>query len=254
MDVHKNEYFIVIPVGNKQRDTMNTLKRILKRIFCRDKTHPIIDTVLANSLTYLGRDALNDLFEQVTRLENDYVNGILIEAGCALGGSAIVIATAKAKSRPFYVYDVFGMIPPPSEQDGKDIHERYKTIQSGKSKGIGKRKYYGYEENLIDKVIDNFRKHDVSIEANNVNLIKGLFQETICVKEAVALAHIDCDWYESVKICLQKIEPNLSSGGILVIDDYEHWSGCKIAVDEYFQDKREQYEFSHRSRLHIVRK
>ena len=29
------------------------------------------------------------------------------------------------------VYDVFGMIPPPSEHDGADIHRRYETIAAG---------------------------------------------------------------------------------------------------------------------------
>jgi hypothetical protein len=39
-----------------------------------------------------------------------------------------------------------------------------------------------------------------------------------------------------------------------VIDDYDDWSGCRKAVDAYFRDKRDTYEFIRRARLHIVRK
>jgi hypothetical protein len=28
-----------------------------------------------------------------------------------------------------------------------------------------------------------------------------------------------------------------------VIDDYDAWSGCRMAVDEYFSDRRGAYEF-----------
>ena len=72
--------------------------------------------------------------------------------------------------------------------------------------------------------------------------------------EPAALAHIDADWYQSVMTCLERIEPHLSPGGVLVIDDYDHWSRCRKAVDEYFADKRDRYFFLRRSRLHIVRR
>ena len=55
----------------------------------------------ADSLTYLEHDALLDLFDRVQEIEEQRRDGILIEAGCVLGGSAIVIATAKSRGRRF---------------------------------------------------------------------------------------------------------------------------------------------------------
>ena len=40
-----------------------------------------------------------------------------------------------------YIYDVFGMIPAPSEEDGEDVYKRYEVIVSGKSKGIKDNKW-----------------------------------------------------------------------------------------------------------------
>src|SRR5205823_5477973 len=152
---------------------------------------------------------------RIKAIEKNGSSGILIEAGCALGGSAIVIASAKSKNRPLYVYDVFGMIPPPSENDDADVQERYSVIKSGQAKGIQGNRYYGYEDNLVDRVTGNFLRHGVPVEANNVHLVKGLFQDTLRVDEPVALAHLDGDWYESVMTCLQRIESHLTPNGVL---------------------------------------
>jgi asparagine synthase (glutamine-hydrolysing) len=146
------------------------------------------------------------------------------------------------------------MIPAPSENDGPDVHERYRIISSGRSSGIGGGRYYGYDTNLLTQVAENFRKCGYPVEHNEVHLRQGLFQDTLHIVEPVAFAHIDGDWYESVTTCLQRIEPHLVRNGVLVIDDYDHWSGCRKAVDEYFEDKRSRYRFIRRSRLQIVRK
>ncbi len=68
----------------------------------------------------------------------------------------------------------------------------------------------------------------------------------------MALAHLDGDWYASTMTCLTRIAPLLSVGGRFVIDDYDTWSGCRTAVDEYFAG-RPGFRFERRGRLHIVR-
>ena len=232
----------------------NPLVRIARRLAAGFSPPDIVSAVIRDKLTYLEAAALNDLAAVVTDLERNHREGVLIEAGCALGGSAIVIGKRKSPARPLFVFDVFGTIPPPSERDGADVHERYRVITAGMSEGIGGDRYYGYEENLIGKVEDNFRRHGLPLREHNIHLVQGLFQETIRVEEAVSMAHIDGDWYESVMTCLQRIEPKLIVGGTLVIDDYDAWSGCRSAVDDYFADKQDRYDFVRRSRLHIVRK
>jgi hypothetical protein len=150
------------------------------------------------------------------------------------------------------VFDVFGMIPPPSEKDGEDVHQRYQTILSGESKGIAGETYYGYRDGLLAEVTESFANHGLPIGENRIELIQGLFQDTIELDEPVALAHLDGDWYESTMTCLSRIAPLLAVGGRFVIDDYDAWSGCRTAVDEYFAG-RAGFRFERRGKLHIVR-
>jgi hypothetical protein len=204
-------------------------------------------------LTYLSVGALNDLFEAAVAADRDGRPGGFVEAGCALGGSAIVIARAKDPSRPLLVHDVFGMIPAPTSADGKDVQERYETISSGEAVGLGGDTYYGYEPDLKAKVREHFERFRLPLEENSISLVQGLFEDTLVGDDPVALAHIDGDWYESVRTCLERIGPRLVSDAPMVIDDYDMWSGCKRAVDEFLARNPGGFRTTRRARLHIER-
>ena len=206
----------------------------------------------AERLTYLKPANLRELASIVQQIERERLPGVVIEAGAARGGSAIVLAAAKAPERPMKVYDVFGMIPAPGEHDGADVHERYAKIAAGDARGVGGEKYYGYRDDLYREVGESFARLGVPVDENNVELIRGLFEDTIRLDEPVAFAHLDGDWYESTMTCLERIAPLLVPGGTIVLDDYYKWSGCRAAVDEYFAD-RDGFRLEHRAKLRVVR-
>jgi asparagine synthase (glutamine-hydrolysing) len=203
-------------------------------------------------LTYLETRALLDLRDRAHEADVEQRPGAFIEAGCALGGSAIVLAASKSPGRALFVYDVFGMIPPPSERDGSDVFERYEEIKAGRSKGIENDPYYGYDLGLLATVEDNFRRFGIDPASSDVHLVQGLFEDTIHPDGPVALAHIDGDWYDSVAVCLERIWPALSPGGVIVIDDYDDWSGCRQAVDDFLLTGP-GVRAERRSRLHLVK-
>jgi asparagine synthase (glutamine-hydrolysing) len=213
----------------------------------------MIQAVRGQRITYLERSALRDLWRRVGELERAGIEGAIVEAGCALGGSAVVLAAAKSRARPLEVYDVFGMIPPPSDLDGDDVKERYETIVSGESSGIGGDRYYGYEEDLLGRVRATFAAHGLPVDENHVDLIQGLYEDTLHPGGPVALAHVDADWYESVKVCLERIVPALVEGGSIVLDDYDAWSGCRTATDEFVAANPGALRIERRSRVHLVR-
>jgi hypothetical protein len=147
----------------------------------------------------------------------------------------------KRPERPLNVYDVFGMIPPPTAEDPSDVHDRYATITEGKSRGIKGDKYYGYEENLYETVKGNLKALGVDPDTQHVSLIKGLLQDTMTIDGPVAFAHVDVDWYDPVITCLRRVFPNLVVGGSIILDDYHVWGGCRSATDAFLKDVPGQY-------------
>lgn len=192
-----------------------------------------MEEIINKRLTFLSLDALTNLKNNIEKTKD--VEGNIIETGCALGGSAICMALYKKKDKEFNIYDVFGMIPPPTVKDDTDVRHRYNIIRTGRSKGIGNDVYYGYHENLLEEVINNFNDFNIEPQKNNIKFIKGLYRETLLVNQPVSFAHIDCDFYDPVMNSLEQIIPNLSVGGIITIDDYYCWSGARKATDEYFK-------------------
>ncbi len=213
-----------------------------------------LTAIREDHLTFLTGEQLESLVSCVLETEASGREGILVEAGTAQGGSAIAMALAKSPSRPLKVYDVFGMIPPPSEADGADVRQRYDKITAGKARGLAEdEQYYGYREDLLGEVAASFARHGAPTEDHRVTLVQGLFQDTITGDEPVALAHVDGDWYESTMTCLSRLAPRLVPGGRIVVDDYYTWSGCRTAVDEYFAD-RPEFRVEKRAKVHVIRR
>ena len=72
---------------------------------------------------------------------------------------------------------------------------------------------------------------------DTVTAVPGLFENTLprLVRQVseIALLHADGDWYTSTATILSCLLPNLVNGGIIQIDDYGFWDGCRRAVHEY---------------------
>jgi asparagine synthase (glutamine-hydrolysing) len=216
------------------------------------KLSPLARRVLEENLTYLAPRKLLRIERCLTRIERDSVPGCLVETGVALGGSGIVIAS-HARGRAFHGYDVFGMIPPPGPNDPPEVHERYRVISSGESRGIGGETYYGYRDDLYDEVAAAFAAHGLEIDGRARSLHRGLFEDTLSLDEPVALVHIDCDWYEPVMLCLERLYPLLSVGGFIVADDYFDWEGARRACDEFLAAHADLERVTERGHL-IVRR
>lgn len=212
---------------------------LLRRVSPEDRN--LITRICSRKLTYLGAKKLISLVNTCRTIEEKKLPGFFLEAGCALGGSSILIASIKNTKRSLFIYDVFEMIPPPTKEDTPDVHNRYKTIKNGKSVGIDGDIYYGYQKNLYETVQANMKSFDIDLETQNVKLVKGLVQDTMKIDQPVAFAHVDVDWYEPVKTCLNRITPYLVMGGSIILDDYHIWGGCKKATDEFLQKAAGQY-------------
>lgn len=219
----------------------NPLRPLARRIRGRLLNHglsPLARQVRKEGLTYLSPAKLQRIEEALTSVSA--IEGDFVEFGVALGGSAILIADhiriGTVKTRKFHGLDVFGMIPEPtSEKDDHKSKSRYETIKSGASRGIGEEQYYGYRDDLFSDVKNSFSRHGLTVGDNGVFLYKGLFEDTWPDVNArrLAFVHLDCDWYDPVAYCLKAASAKMSPGGVIVIDDFHDYGGCRTAVEEF---------------------
>jgi asparagine synthase (glutamine-hydrolysing) len=208
----------------------------------------LIRAIREKKLTYVGRRKMKRLVFAVDLIRQQGVPGSIIEAGVALGGTAILLARMRPPGRPLLLYDVFSTIPPPGPQDEADAHQRYDIIKSGKAAGIGGEQYYGYRGDLIEQVTQNLNSFGIETAKAAIEFVPGAFENSLHPAGPVAFAHIDCDWYDSVVTCLDRIYPKLSKGGIMIFDDYKSYAGCKKAVDQFLSGSPDvEVLFSERS-------
>ena len=214
-------------------DTIRPIARRLRNRLGSHKLSQLARAVTDEGLTYLSPTKLARMEKALASVQN--IPGDFAEFGVALGGSAILIAS-QAGDRNFHGFDVFGMIPEPtSEKDDQKSKSRYEKIRSGASHGIDGQQYYGYRDELFSEVKNSFLHHGLTVGQNSIHLHQGLFEDTWpkVQVDALAFVHVDCDWYDPVAFCLREVARKLSPGGVILIDDYHDYGGCRTAVEEF---------------------
>ena len=175
------------------------------------------------------------LWQQVRYLDRAGIPGCLVECGTWHGGASGMMALAHLASekpvRSLHLFDSFAGLPEPDGERDGDIAIRYADHRaSGNLESVGQCVgCLDVNKHLIDEII----KYPPQLTHYHV----GWFQDTVPAVAgkigSVALLRLDGDWYESTKICLEAFYPYVSSGGIVVIDDYGKWPGCRRAIDEF---------------------
>jgi len=196
----------------------------------------IIEEVKTKTKTNQNR--LNALINAVKYISANQIPGALVECGVWKGGSimamTLTLNLVKEPNREIYLYDTFSGMTEPGENDIFTF-----TGESAKVK---------YQETKISNNISTWSYSPIEEVKENVfstqypktlfNFVKGKVEDTIpkTVPDKIALLRLDTDWYESTKHELEHLYPLLVENGILIIDDYGHFEGAKLAVDEYISE------------------
>jgi O-methyltransferase len=176
------------------------------------------------SHTMCSNARLRALHRGVCHVVQGGIRGDLVECGCARGGSAALMALTLQKlgaKRRLWLLDTFAGLPAPTHQDPDYDIAKFWT---------------GGCAGSLEEVQSLFAGLGVS---DGVEFVPGLFQQSIPgspVRE-IALLHIDADWYESVKTCLEHLYDKVTPGGWIQLDDYGYWKGARRAVDEFFLNR-----------------
>ncbi|MFH0892309.1 MAG: TylF/MycF/NovP-related O-methyltransferase [Candidatus Falkowbacteria bacterium] len=186
--------------------------------------------------TTVGYDRLNNAFKLAVRVEKEKIPGDLVECGTWKGGCAAAMAYAagRGKDRKVWLFDSFEGLPEPGEADGPLAKEFAADRNTGKLKPINEcvASVRDAEEIFFDKL---------KISRDSVKIVKGWLQDTLPAASAhigpIAILRLDVDWHESTKICLEYLYDKVAPGGYVIFDDYGHWPGCRLAVDEFFEKR-----------------
>jgi hypothetical protein len=199
------------------------------RIDIEKEFFDIWDRVKGYTMTSVERGYA--LYKSVIYVIENRIEGSFVECGVWKGGSCMLCAlTAKAygdRDRDIYLYDTFTGMTEPSEHDrvawnNRKVEEQWKENAPDWAAGLEEVK-----ENMVE----------TRYPIDKVHFVPGRVEETLkeTVPEKISLLRLDTDLYESTKAELEALYPMLRTGGILIIDDYGHFTGAKKAVDDYFR-------------------
>jgi O-methyltransferase len=175
-------------------------------------------------LTMVSYARLRGLHNAVKHVISHGVSGDIVECGVARGGSAAMLGLTLQElgtKRDLWLFDTFQGLPRPTQDDADfEIADLY----TGKCLGS------------VEDVRDSLARLAIR---DNLHLVPGLFQDTLpsAPVASIAVLHVDGDWYESVKICLESLFDKVAIGGVIQFDDYAHWAGARKAVDEFFASR-----------------
>jgi hypothetical protein len=199
---------------------------------------PTLEKIVPFTMPPVSLDALRDVAQLVVAVITQDIPGHFVQCGVWRGGTAFLMADllrrAGAADRKVWLFDSWEGTPPPQAIDGP------------------------YAQECITDPTNPLHRDNCAVSLEEVQksaadlglapyteLVKVWFDQTLPAHRTrigpIALLHIDCDWYVSVRSCLENLYDQVSDGGFLFIDDYYHYDGCAVAVHEFLGSRHLAY-------------
>lgn len=180
---------------------------------------------------------LVDAVRNVVRRE---IPGAFVECGVWKGGSVLAmlrtLISLGVTDRDIYLYDTFDGMTEPTKDDVSVYHgsalQAWQTAQNS-----GERAWNDlFNEEIFNEEGVRRLLLSTGYPAERLHFVKGPVEQTIpaITPDSIALLRLDTDWYESTRHEMEHLYPLIRPNGVLIIDDYGHWDGCRKAIDEYF--------------------
>lgn len=174
--------------------------------------------------TMIGSARLDNVLECCVTAVRDDVPGDFVETGVWRGGTTIlmrgVLAALGDEERSVWVADSFEGLPVPDVErhpadDGFDW-SHVDVLAVG-----------------ADAVRANFDRY--GLLDDRVRFLEGWFCDTLpdAPIDRLAVLRLDGDLYGSTMDALTALEPKVSTGGFVIVDDYGGWEPCRSAVEDY---------------------
>lgn len=186
---------------------------------------------IASKYSKASEARLQAMEDALRYLDANSISGDVVECGVWKGGH-IILARLASPQRKCWLYDTFEGMTRPTEVDMKrDGFSALKKYEEHVVKNKNK-----WAASSLDEVVQNLRDtgtFDQYLTKFVIGDVRHTLTDANNIPEEISLLRLDTDWYESTHIEMRQLYPRLVSGGILIVDDYNHWMGAKKAVDEY---------------------
>jgi hypothetical protein len=186
--------------------------------------HSIIRRVRPYTMT--SDERVGALLQSVEHVAKNRIPGSFVECGVWRGGSVMAAAFAFQGNddlRDLYLFDTFEGMSEPTEDDVSYL---------------GQRATDGWHPGDAAAGLEDVRRTLAltGYPEDRVNYIKGKVEDTLpgAAPRQIAILRLDTDWYESTRHELETLWPHVMPGGVLIVDDYGHFTGARQAVDEFF--------------------
>lgn len=213
------------------RRYLDLLRRCLTRELFLDQDEPDVDPAVraegrdwpATAETMVGAKRLDNVVELAGAVLEEGVPGDFAECGVWRGGVVALLRAALAAyedpDRVVWAADSFDGLPAPDPRYPADQGFDWSTVDTLKVDA--------------DSVRANIARY--GLLDDRVRLLVGWFEDTLPAApiDRLALLRVDGDLYQSTMDVLTALEPKVSPGGFVIVDDYNGWEPCKKAVDEY---------------------
>jgi len=202
----------------------------------------LIDRVYGK-YTKASRERLQAMIHACRLVDERGIEGDVVECGVWRGGH-IILARLVSPQRRCWLYDTFDGMPKPDPILDIKVHDKGRpAMETWVSKTADGGKWAAAS---VEEVIKNLSDEGVwSNHPDKCRMIVGKVEETLLSRmlpEKIALLRLDTDWYASTKIELKTLYPRLQTGGVLIVDDFGHWRGCRDACLWYFKKMGVEFE------------
>jgi len=175
---------------------------------------------------------------KATRYVLDHsIPGSLVECGVWRGGSSMLMAATLlsegSKNRELWLYDTFTGMSTANDFDVDYLGLAAKDQMLEQQRSVNEINVWCYSP--LDEVKNNMSL--TGYPEYQLKYVVGDVCDTLLteIPESISLLRLDTDFYESTRAELEVLYPRLSKGGVIILDDYGHWNGARLAVDEFLE-------------------
>jgi O-methyltransferase len=191
----------------------------------------ILDIMEPNSMMSIEQEM--NMYHLLSRVIFLKIPGAIVELGCHEGLTAAIMQKTLNQlnsKKNIYVYDSFEGLPEQSKKDKGPINFKKGSLKTNEK-----------------KLIETFKRLKLKTPKINKCWFKDIPKNKLPKK--ICFAHLDGDFYSSVKESLEIVYPLLVKDAIMIIDDY-----CNLKIHKKIEKKLNSNKWNHnRKRKYLIK-